>query len=201
MIKTALMSLTAFLLLAAVPAMAAVEVGKPAPDFTGTDTHGTEHTLSDFKGKTVVLEWSNHGCPYVQKHYGTGNMQALQKEATDDGVVWLTIVSSAPGKQGYTTPEEANALMEEQNSHPTARILDPEGTIGKLYDAKTTPHMFVIDKDGTLVYDGAIDDQNAYQPETIEGATNYVREALHALKTGTEIEVTSTTPYGCSVKY
>lgn len=201
MFKTLTLSVLGALFLMTAPAMAAVEVGKPAPDFTGTDTNGAEHTLSDFKGKTVVLEWSNHGCPYVVKHYGSGNMQKLQKAAVEDDVVWLTIVSSAEGKQGYTTPKEANVLMDEVGSHASARILDPEGTIGKLYEAKTTPHMFVIDKDGTLVYAGAIDSNNSFDPATIDGATNYVEAALGSLKDGTPIEVSSTKPYGCGVKY
>lgn len=201
MIKTTIFSaLTAFMLIAT-PAFAAPEVGQPAPGFTGTDSNGSEHSLSDFQGKTVVLEWTNHECPYVQKHYGSGNMQALQKAATDDGVIWLTIVSSAEGKQGYTTPEEANALIEEVGANATARILDPSGEIGKLYDAKTTPHMYVIDGEGTLVYAGAIDSNNSYDPATIEGATNYVQAALDSLKAGTPIEVASTTAYGCGVKY
>ena len=182
MIKTTLFSILGALMLVAAPALAAPEVGQPAPDFTGTDTDGTAHTLSDFKGKTVVLEWSNHECPYVVKHYGSGNMQKLQKAATDDGVVWLTIVSSAEGKQGNTTPEEAKAIMEEAGSNATARILDVSGEIGKLYDAKTTPHMFVIDPEGTLVYAGAIDSNKSYDPATIEGATNYVEAALASVK-------------------
>ncbi len=201
MVKTTIFSVLTALMLMAAPAFAAPEVGQPAPDFTGTDTNGVAHTLSGFKGKTVVLEWSNHECPYVVKHYGSGNMQALQKAATDDGVIWLTVVSSAEGKQGYTTPEEANALIEEVGANATARILDPSGEIGKLYDAKTTPHMFVIDADGTLVYAGAIDSNNSYDPATIEGATNYVQAALDSLKAGTPIEVASTTAYGCGVKY
>lgn len=201
MIKTTLFSILGALMLVAAPALAAPEVGQPAPDFTGTDTDGTAHTLSDFKGKTVVLEWSNHECPYVVKHYGSGNMQKLQKAATDDGVVWLTIVSSAEGKQGNTTPEEAKAIMEEAGSNATARILDVSGEIGKLYDAKTTPHMFVIDPEGTLVYAGAIDSNKSYDPATIEGATNYVEAALASVKAGTPVEVATTVPYGCGVKY
>lgn len=201
MVKTKILSVLGALMLISAPAFAAPEIGQPAPGFTGTDSNGTEHSLSDFQGKTVVLEWTNHECPYVQKHYGSGNMQALQKAATDDGVIWLTIVSSAEGKQGYTTPEEANALIEEVGANATARILDPSGEIGKLYDAKTTPHMYVIDGEGTLVYAGAIDSNKSYDPATIEGATNYVQAALDSLKAGTPIEVASTTAYGCGVKY
>ncbi|MCB9987895.1 MAG: redoxin domain-containing protein [Rhodospirillales bacterium] len=195
--------LTAFLALFALsaPAYAAPVIGEPAPAFTGTDTNGVEHALSDYLGKTVVLEWTNHECPFVKKHYGSGNMQALQKQATDEGVIWLSIVSSAPGKQGNVTGEQANEIMAEVDAHATARILDPDGTIGHLYDAKTTPHMFVIDAEGTLVYAGAIDDQPTPRPETIEGAHNYVRAALDNLAAGTAVEVSQTQAYGCGVKY
>ncbi|PZP54414.1 MAG: thioredoxin family protein [Micavibrio aeruginosavorus] len=176
-------------------------VGQPAPDFTGTDTHGKEHKLSDFKGKAVVLEWTNPDCPYVIKHYDSGNMQALQKEAVADDVVWLSIASSAETKEGFYSPEESNKIMAEKNSAPTARILDPSGKIGHLYGAKTTPHMFVVDPKGTLVYAGAIDDNDSFKPETIAGAKNYVREALKSIKAGTPVEVATSKPYGCSVKY
>ena len=176
-------------------------VGKPAPDFTGTDTNGKTHKLSDFKGKTVVLEWTNPECPYVVKHYGSGNMQKLQAEATKDGVIWLSVASSADGKEGNMTGEQANAYMTEQKSAPTARILDASGTIGHLYGAKTTPHMFVIDKAGTLVYAGAIDDNDNFSPDTIKGAKNYVAAALQNLKDGKAVETSSTKPYGCGVKY
>ena len=176
-------------------------VGKPAPDFTGTDTNGKTHKLSDFKGKTVVLEWTNPECPYVVKHYGSGNMQKLQAEATKDGVIWLSVASSADGKEGNMTGDEANAYMTEQKSAPTARILDASGTIGHLYGAKTTPHMFVIDKAGTLVYAGAIDDNDNFSPDTIKGAKNYVAAALQNLKDGKAVETSSTKPYGCGVKY
>lgn len=176
-------------------------VGQPAPDFTATDTNGTEVKLSDLKGKIVVLEWTNHECPYVQKHYGTGNMQKLQTEAAKDGIVWMSIVSSAAGKEGYTTPEEANSIMAEQDAHPLHKILDPDGTIGKLYDAKTTPDMYVIDQNGILAYSGAIDDNKSFKPETVDGAKNYVVEALTALKNGKPVEISETQPYGCGVKY
>lgn len=176
-------------------------VGEAAPTFTATDTNGNEISLSDFKGKDVVLEWSNHQCPFVKKHYEPGNMQKLQKEATDNGTIWLTIVSSAEGKQGSVTNDEANDIMKEVGAHSTARILDPSGEIGKLYDAKTTPHMFVIDKNGVLAYAGAIDSNNSFKSSSIEGATNYVTEALKSLKAGEPVKVASTKPYGCSVKY
>ncbi len=182
------------------PAAPAV-VGQMAPEFTGMDTNGKEHKLSDFKGKTVVLEWTNPDCPYVIKHYDSGNMQALQKEATADNVIWLSIASSAQGKEGYYDGAASNKYMTEKNSAPTARILDPSGKIGHLYGAKTTPHMFVIDSKGTLVYAGAIDDNDSFKPETIAGAKNYVRDALKSTKAGTAVEVATSKPYGCSVKY
>ena len=185
----------------ALPAYAAPEIGKLAPEFTGTDSNGVAHNLSDFRGKTVVLEWTNHGCPFVQKHYGSGNMQKLQEQAVNDGTVWFSVVSSAEGQQGFTTPEEANALIAEQNAHATARILDPSGEIGNMYEAKTTPHMFVIDGEGIVRYMGAIDNNSSPNPDTIEGATNYVTAALESLKKGEEVAEPSTRPYGCAVKY
>lgn len=182
-------------------ANAAPVVGEPAPEFTAVDTNGVEHNLSDFRGKNVVLEWSNHECPFVVKHYEPGNMQKLQAAATENGAVWLTIVSSAEGKQGAVSATEANQIMEEVGAKSTARILDPSGEIGKLYDAKTTPHMFVIDKEGTLAYAGAIDSDSSFKQSSIAGATNYVMAALDSLDKGEEIQVASTKPYGCSVKY
>ena len=176
-------------------------IGQPAPEFTATDTKGVSHSLSDFRGKTVVLEWTNHDCPYVKKHYDTGNMQALQRGATAEGVVWLTIISSAPGKQGYVTAEEADALTAERDAAPTAVLFDPEGTAGKAYGARTTPHMFVIDPEGTLVYMGGIDDRPTASKEDVEGARNYVREALTALRSGQDVPQSTSRPYGCSIKY
>jgi peroxiredoxin len=176
-------------------------IGQPAPELTATDTKGVSHSLSDFRGKTVVLEWTNHDCPYVKKHYDTGNMQALQREATAEGVVWLTIISSAPGKQGYVTPEEADALTAERDAAPTAVLFDPEGTAGKAYGARTTPHMFIIDPEGTLVYMGGIDDRPTASKEDVEGARNYVREALTALGSGQDVPQSTSRPYGCSIKY
>jgi peroxiredoxin len=183
------------------PALVAPEVGKPAPDFTRTDTNGQEVNLSALKGKTVVLEWTNHLCPFVKKHYGSGNMQKLQEEAAANGVVWISVISSAHGMEGNITPEEANKITLEQNAHPAHKILDEPGTLGRLYDAKTTPHVFVIDKDGTLVYAGAIDNDDSVRPVNNPDTKNYVREALNALKDGKPIETPSTKPYGCSVKY
>ena len=176
-------------------------IGQPAPAFTATDTKGVSHSLSDFRGKTVVLEWTNHDCPYVKKHYETGNMQALQKDATGDGVVWLTIISSAPGKQGYVSPEEADGLTASRDAAPTAVLLDSEGTVGKEYSARTTPHMFVIDPEGTLVYMGGIDDRPTSAKADVQGARNYVREALTAVESGQEVPQSTSRPYGCSVKY
>ncbi len=182
-------------------ANAEVIVGEPAPNFTAIDTNGVEHNLSDFKGKNVVLEWSNHACPFVVKHYSVGNMQKVQKQATDNGAIWITIVSSAEGKQGAINAEESNQVMKEVGAHSTARILDPSGEIGKLYGAKTTPHMFIIDKEGNIAYTGAIDSNSGFSSDTIKGATNYVSAALESLNAGEEIQIASTKPYGCSVKY
>jgi peroxiredoxin len=182
-------------------AVAAPTVGKPAPQFTVTDSNGKSHALSDYKGKTVVLEWTNDGCPYVKKHYGSGNMQKLQKEVTAAGGVWLSIISSAPGKQGYVKGPDANQLTTSRSAQPTAVLLDPVGAIGRAYEAQTTPHMFVIDPAGTLRYMGAIDDQPSTDASTIATAHNYVREAFTAVSSGGKVAETATDPYGCSVKY
>lgn len=177
------------------------EIGKAAPDFTLPDSHGENHSLSDYKGKIVVLEWLNHGCPFVRKHYDSGNMQALQKEYAEKGVIWFSIISSAPGKQGYLTPEQANETIKEKNAAPAALLLDPEGSVGKLYGAKTTPHMFIISKEGELVYNGGIDDIRSTDVEDIAKAKNYVKIALDELLAGKEVTVKTSQPYGCSVKY
>ncbi|MCB1557315.1 MAG: thioredoxin family protein [Alphaproteobacteria bacterium] len=182
-------------------APSAVVVGEPAPEFMLNDINDEHVMLSALKGKVVVLEWTNSGCPYVRKHYDSKNMQSLQEEATKDGVVWVSINSGAEGKEGFVTAEEAKTLMEKEGSHATHMLLDTNGAIGKLYGAKTTPHMFVIDKEGVLVYAGAIDSDNSFKPEAIKDATNYVREALNALKEGKPVEVSETAPYGCGVKY
>ena len=182
-------------------ANARVSVNQPAPDFTAVDSNGKEHRLSDFKGKTVVLEWTNHDCPYVRKHYDSGNMQALQKTATGKGVVWLSIISSAPGKQGHVSGAEANRLTSSRNAAPTAVLLDESGEIGRLYGAKTTPHMYIIDEGGELVYMGGIDSIPSTDTNDIARATNYVDAALNALSSGQPIEDAVTRPYGCSVKY
>jgi len=186
---------------AAAPCGAEVTVGQPAPDFSLADTQGASHALSALKGKYVVLEWSNHECPFVRKHYGSGNMQQLQAEATGKGVAWLTIVSSAPGKQGHVTPKQANSLRAQRGDHSTAMLLDPDGSVGRLYGAKTTPHMFVIDPEGMLIYAGAIDDKPSTDPADIPGATNYVQRALDQAMAGKAVPTPETKSYGCSVKY
>jgi peroxiredoxin len=172
-----------------------------APAFTLTDTNGTEHSLSDFAGKTVVLEWFNAGCPFVKKHYVSGNMQALQETYTGKDVVWLSVVSSAPGKQGHASPSEHNQKIQEWNMKPTALLIDEDGTVGKAYKAKTTPHMFVINGEGEIVYQGAIDSERSSSPDDIPKATNFVKAALDQVLAGQPVEVSMSKPYGCSVKY
>jgi peroxiredoxin len=178
-----------------------VSIGSPAPAWTLSDSKGQEHSLADFKGKFVVMEWSNHECPFVVKHYRTGNMQKLQGWATEKGVVWLTVVSSAPGKQGYVDGPGANALMADKGHKSTAMLLDPTGTTGKAYGAKTTPHMFVIDREGKLIYMGGIDDKRTPDPADVPGARNHVRAALEEALAGKPVSVPTSPPYGCSVKY
>jgi len=185
----------------AAPALAAPEVGQPAPAFSGTDTKGKTWSLADLKGQPVILEWTNHDCPYVKRHYGAGNMQALQREAADAGYVWLSVISSAPGKQGHVSPTQADELTESRSAAPRAVLLDEGGEIGRAYEAKTTPHMFVIDADGILVYMGGIDDRPTTDPADIDGADNYVRMAMADLAAGTPVRSPVTRPYGCSVKY
>ncbi|MFW6027716.1 MAG: thioredoxin family protein [bacterium] len=183
------------------PSLAAPEIGNPAPAFTAVDSNGKQHSLSDYKGKTVILEWTNHGCPYVQKHYDTGNMQALQKETTKNGAVWLTVISSAPGKQGYVSGKKANELTEKRGAAPTAILFDPAGEIGKSYGAKTTPHMYIIDEEGALRYMGAIDDRPTANHASVKTATNYVNVALAEMEAGKPVSTPVTRAYGCSVKY
>ncbi len=182
-------------------ALAAPQTGQPAPDFTLTDSNGKSHKLSDFKGKFVVLEWLNHGCPFVVKHYGSGNMQKLQKEFTGKDVVWLSIASSAPGKQGHMTPAETNLAKEEKGSAATAILIDGDGTAGQLYGARVTPELYVINPEGDLIYSGAIDDKKSVDPADVEGATNYVKQALDEALAGQPVSTPKTEPYGCSVKY
>ena len=192
--------MAAMVLLAAAAAFAA-RVGQPAPDFVATDSNGQSHRLADYRGKYVVLEWHNNGCPYTQKHYQSGNMESLQREWTARGVIWFTVISSAPGAQGYVTAAQENDYMREMHAAPTAALLDPDGQLGHLYDAKTTPHMFVINPEGMLIYDGAIDDRPTPYPSDIAGATNYVSQALSEAMAGRPVSVAATRPYGCSVKY
>ena len=176
------------------------EVGKPAPAFEATDTQGVAHKLADFRGKVVVIEWFNPQCPFVRKHYGSGAMQKLQEDDTARGVVWLSVDSAAPGKQGHVTPEQANAWAAEQKTHSTAIFLDPDGALGHRYGALTTPHVFVVDQDGVLRYQGAIDDTPSTDPEEVPSDI-YVAQAVDALLAGEPVETSSTPPYGCSVKY
>jgi peroxiredoxin len=185
----------------AVPAQA-VEPGRKAPDFTLPDTNGRPVHLADFAGRIVVLEWTNHECPFVRAHYDSGVMQALQAEAKQDGAVWLSVVSSAPGKQGYVDGTEGNAVMLRDHAVPTAKLLDPAGTVGHLYDAKTTPDIVVIDKAGAVAYMGAIDDRDTADADEARQANgNLVRAALTAVEHGKSVEKPATVSYGCSIKY
>jgi peroxiredoxin len=179
----------------------AARVGDPAPDFTGTDSNGQTHKLSEYRGKYVVLEWTNNGCPYTRKHYTSGNMQNLQKQWTAKGVVWLTVLSSSPGAQGYMTASAENDYMQKVHAAPTAALLDPTGVLGHEYDAKTTPDMYVIDPSGKLIYAGAIDDHPTTDASDIPHSKNYVSDALTQAMAGQQVAVTYTRPYGCSVKY
>jgi peroxiredoxin len=191
----------ALALLLALPLVAAARVGDAAPNFTATDSYGHQHTLAEYKGKFVVLEWHNQKCPYTQKHYESGNMQKLQKLWTGKGVIWFTVISSAPGEQGYVTAAQENDYVKRMNAAPTAVLLDPSGDLGHLYGAKTTPHMFVINPKGQLIYEGAIDDKPTPEQSDIAGATNYVTAALEESMAGKPVLVTASRPYGCSVKY
>jgi peroxiredoxin len=178
-----------------------VEIGKAAPSFSLPSTAGKTVGLSDYKGKYVVLEWTNHDCPFVVKHYSSGNMQATQKWAKEKGVVWLSIVSSAPGKQGHVTAEQGNQIMKEKGFHSTAMLLDPEGKVGMAYGAKTTPHMYVIEPNGNLIYMGGIDDKRTPTPADVKTARNHVKAALEEALAGKAVTVPTSQPYGCSVKY
>jgi peroxiredoxin len=193
--------LAALLLTAAAPIHSAPVIGRPAPEFSAPDSRGQIHRLADYRGKTVILEWTNHDCPYVRKHYDSGNMQALQREAAGQGVVWLSVISSAPGKQGHVAGTQADQLTRERKASPAAVLLDQAGNAGRLYGAKTTPHMYVIDARGSLVYMGGIDDRASADSADIAGARNYVRAALADLKAGRAVTDAVTRPYGCSVKY
>lgn len=200
MMKLLRRSLIAAAVAAPVLAFANVNVDAPAPAFTATTADGKAVNLADYKGKTVVLEWTNHDCPFVKKHYG-GNMQAQQKDATGQGVVWLQVISSAPGQQGHVDGATAKKLNADRGAAPTATLLDPKGELGKLYGAQTTPHMYVIKGDGTLAYKGGIDSIATAKADDIAKAEPYVKDALAAVAAGKKVEKASTRPYGCSVKY
>jgi AhpC/TSA family len=177
------------------------EIGKPAPDFTLKDAHGVQRSLSEYKGKYVVLEWVNFGCPFVRKHYDSKNMQNLQKEMTDKGVVWLSVCSSAPGKQGYLDPGAVAAAVKAEGSHATAYLIDSDGKVGGLYGARTTPDMYIINPEGNLIYSGAIDDKPTPDPASLTDAHNYVKTAITEALAGKPVSETVTKSYGCSVKY
>ena len=196
--------LTALLTLAASAALLAADspaVGTAAPDFSLTDSKGKTQSVSQYKGKYVVLEWFNPDCPFVKKHYGSGNMQKLQEEFTGKGVVWLSIDSSAPGMEGNLSPEQANAKMAEWKTKQTALLLDPDGKAGRTYGAKNTPQMFVINPEGKIVYEGAIDSKPSSNAADIANSTNYVKVALDESLAGKTVTTPSSRPYGCSVKY
>jgi AhpC/TSA family protein len=206
----ALWRTTAAALLLAGPGVSAVpaasggpepQIGQPAPPFTALDSEGKTRRLSDFRGKTVVLEWTNADCPYTRKHYTSGNMQHLQSLALERGAIWLSVISSAPGKQGYVEGPEADALSRSRHAIPSAVLLDPSGTLGRLYHAKTTPHMYVIDRDGVLQYMGGIDSIATADVGDIPKAEPYLKEAMLAVIDGQPVTHPVSKPYGCSVKY
>ncbi len=193
---------TLSLALVTTQAFAEPAVDQPAPAFSAKAADGSTINLASLKGKTVVLEWTNHECPFVKKHYDkSGNIPALQKEFTAKGIVWLQVVSSAPGKQGYVDNTAAIKVNKDRNAVPTNTILDPEGTLAKLYGAQTSPHFFIINDKGVLVYKGGVDSTPSNKPEDIPAATNYVREALTAVASNKKVPNASTKPYGCSIKF
>lgn len=191
-----------FLLLALFPFyVQAAKVGEKAPSFTATDSNGKTHSLADYKGKFVVLEWHNKDCPFVKKHYDSKNMQGLQKDYTAKGVVWLTVISSKKNSQGYLTNDEANKYFQEQEMASNAFLIDEKGVIGKAYGAKVTPHMYVINPEGTLLYAGAIDDNSSSDASVIATSKNYVKAALDESMAGKKVSVATSKAYGCGVKY
>ena len=194
-------ALAAALVLPAAKALAAATVGQPAPAFTAVDASGKTVSLADFKGRHVVLEWVNPGCPYVQKHYGSANMQGTQKDATAQGVVWLAVNSTAPDASDYKTPAAMTQWMQGQKAAATATLMDSDGKVGRLYGARTTPHMYIVNPAGTLVYAGAIDSKPTANPADIATATNHVKVALAESLAGKPVSTPSTRAYGCSVKY
>lgn len=187
--------------LLALSAHAAVKIGEPAPNFSLPGDDGKTHALADYHGKTVVLEWTNDGCPFVRKHYSNGNMQGLQKTYTANNVVWLSMISSAPGKQGNVDAAGAAALSSSRGAAPSRVLLDPKGDVGRLYGAKTTPHVFIIDPSGKLAYAGGIDSVASADPADIATATPYVKNALDEVLAGKSVSTALTKPYGCSIKY
>jgi AhpC/TSA family len=176
-------------------------IGQPAPNFTAVDSKGVSHTLNEYRGTPVVLEWTNADCPFTRKHYSSGNMQSVQALARRDGVVWLSVISSAPGKQGYVDGAGADALTQKRGAAPAAVLLDPTGTVGHLYHAKTTPHMYVIDRDGTLKYMGGMDSLATTDVSDIAAAEPYLKEAMLAVVDNKPVPHPVTKPYGCSIKY
>lgn len=196
-----LIAAAAFLAALALPALAAPEIGKEAPNFTARTADGKTVDLKSLRGKIVVLEWTNHQCPYVRMHYGANNMQKTQQDAIAQGVVWLQIISSPPGKQGFLEGREAIKVNADRNSAPTNVVLDPDGKVGSLYAAQTTPHMYVIDAKGTLVYKGGIDSIPSYRADSLPKAVNYVRETLAALAANRPVPNPSTRAYGCTIHY
>lgn len=186
---------------AAMDARAGGLIGNPAPAFTLSDSNGRSQSLAQYRGKYVVLEWINHDCPYVRKHYNSGNMQRLQREYAGRGVVWLSINSSAAGKQGHFDNAEINRRQAEKNAAPTAYLIDTPGTVGRAYGAQTTPHMYIINPQGVVIYQGAIDSDSSSDPDTIATATNYVSQALNEAMAGRPVSTATTRSYGCSVKY
>lgn len=202
MLKRSINVLFISVLLAPLMAFADAVPGKPAPDFSVPDASGKTHTLKDYKGQWLVLEWFNKDCPYVRKHYGSKNMQTLQKTYTDKDVKWLTVISSAKGKQGYHEPKEALKVAADHGLAASAPfLLDPSGTMGKAYDAKTTPHMYIINPEGTVVYAGAIDDNDSANPAVIPTSKNYVAAALDEVLADKPVSIAATKPYGCTIKY
>jgi peroxiredoxin len=200
-VSLALIMVLALVLAAPADTSVKAAIDESAPDFTLVDIIGKKHKLSEYKGKYVVLEWNNWDCPFVKKHYNSENMQSLQKNYGKKEVVWLTICSSAPGKQGYYEAKDHQKRFDKANSAATAYLVDPEGEVGRLYGAKTTPHMFVIDPKGVLIYAGAIDDKKSTNPDDVEGATNYVSASLDEAMSGGDVKTKSAPPYGCGVKY
>jgi peroxiredoxin len=200
MLKIFLLTSSAFFALC-LPALAQVEPGEPAPEFSLKDSQDDFKKLSAYAGKFVVLEWMNHDCPFVKKQYSSGNMQKLQKEYTAKGVIWLSIISSAPGKQGHCTGPQAEANRKDMGASPTAVLLDPSGDVGQKYGAKTTPDIFIINPAGNIIYAGAIDSIPSANPSDCAKATNYVRETLNAALAGKPVPTPQTKSYGCSVKY